>query len=156
MAYLPQAIEIDRSFPIDVFDFVSTGLWRRLGAWRSVSHRDADRIDAALATVGLIGFEDRALGTLSGGQMQRTLFARVLLQDASLILLDEPFTAIDAKTTSDLLDLIQSWHGQGRTILAALHDLDQVRLHFPRTLLLARELVAFGPTQAVLIRFPGD
>ena len=78
------------------------------------------------------------------------LFARLLLQDAAIILLDEPFRAVDTKTVGDLLRLISRWHGEGRTMIAALHDLDQVRQHFPKTLLLAREVVAWGPTKQVL------
>ena len=82
--------------------------------------------------------------------MQRMLFARVLLQDARLIVLDEPFNAIDAKTSADLLALVQRWHGEQRTVLAALHDMDLVRAHFPETLLLARGEVAWGATAQVL------
>jgi zinc/manganese transport system ATP-binding protein len=108
IAYLPQAAEIDRSFPITVFDLAAAGLWRRLGAWKGLGRRDVGQVESALAAVGLTGFEDRTLATLSGGQMQRVLFARVLLQDAAVILLDEPFTSIDTKTTSDLLDLVRA------------------------------------------------
>jgi zinc/manganese transport system ATP-binding protein len=78
------------------------------------------------------------------------LFARLLLQDARVIVLDEPFNAIDAKTCADLLDLVRRWHGEKRTILAALHDIDLVRTNFPETLLLAREKVAWGGTLNVL------
>ena len=150
IAYLPQTVDIDRSFPISVFDFVGTGLWRATGLFGGIGRRERDRIAAALASVGLNGFENRAIGTLSGGQTQRMLFARVLLQDARLIVLDEPFNAIDAKTAADLVALVRRWHGERRTVLAALHDLDTVRRHFPETLLLAREPVAWGPTAAVL------
>ena len=108
------------------------------------------RIEEAIAAVGLTGFERRSIGTLSGGQMQRALFARLLLQDAALILLDEPFTAIDAKTTADLLDLVRRWHAEERTIVAVLHDLDVVKRTFPDTLLIAREPVAWGETGSVL------
>jgi zinc/manganese transport system ATP-binding protein len=87
---------------------------------------------------------------LSGGQMQRLLFARVLLQDARVIVLDEPFNAMDAKTQADLLALVAHWHAEGRTVLAALHDMEMVRAHFPQTLLLAREAVAWGATSEVL------
>ena len=100
--------------------------------------------------VGLSGFEDRAIATLSGGQMQRMLFARLLLQDAHVIVLDEPFNAVDAKTSADLFDLVQRWHGERRTVLTAMHDIDFVRAHFPETLLLAREPVAWGHTANVL------
>ena len=150
IAYLPQAAEIDRSFPITVFDFVGTGLWRATGLFGGIGKAERGRIAAALAAVGLTGFENRTIGTLSGGQMQRLLFARVMLQDARLIVLDEPFNAIDAKTTADLLVLVQRWHDEGRTVLAALHDMDLVRANFPETLLLARGLVAWGPTAQVL------
>jgi zinc/manganese transport system ATP-binding protein len=82
--------------------------------------------------------------------MQRTLFARLLLQNAPLIVLDEPFNAVDAKTVADLFDLVRRWHGERRTVLAALHDLDLVKANFPEVLLLARELVAWGRTSEVL------
>ncbi len=82
--------------------------------------------------------------------MQRVLFARLLLQDARLIVLDEPFNAIDAKTSADLLQLVKLWHVEGRTVLAALHDMELVRAHFPETLMLAREPVGWGPTAQVL------
>jgi zinc/manganese transport system ATP-binding protein len=145
IAYLPQTADIDRSFPISVFDFVGTGLWRRTGFFGGIGKGSRKHIAQALAAVGLSGFENRGIGTLSGGQMQRMLFARVLLQDARLIVLDEPFNAVDAKTSSDLLALVRRWH-----VLAALHDMDLVRLHFPETLLLARGKVAWGPTAEVL------
>jgi zinc/manganese transport system ATP-binding protein len=151
IAYLPQTVDIDRSFPISVFDFVGTGLWRRIGFFGSMGGKsEREKIAQALATVGLSGFESRPIGTLSGGQMQRMLFARVLLQDARLIVLDEPFNAIDAKTSADLLALVGRWHAEKRTVLAALHDMDLVRAHFPETLLLARGLVGWGPTAEVL------
>lgn len=150
IAYLPQSVDIDRSFPISVFDFVGTGLWRATGFFGGMGRLARDKIAEALAAVGLSGFENRPIGTLSGGQMQRMLFARGLLQDARLIVLDEPFNAIDAKTSADLLALVKQWHGEGRTVLAALHDLDLVRNHFPETLLLARGQVAWGLTAEVL------
>jgi len=150
IAYLPQSVDIDRSFPISVFDFVGTGLWRFTGFFGGMGKSERDKIARAIAAVGLNGFENRSIGTLSGGQMQRMLFARVLLQDARLIVLDEPFNAIDAKTSADLLMLVRRWHGEGRTVLAALHDMDLVRNHFPETLLLARGPVAWGATAQVL------
>lgn len=150
IAYLPQSVDIDRSFPISVFDFVGTGLWRSVGFFGGMGRAARDKITDALAAVGLNGFENRSIGTLSGGQMQRMLFARVLLQDARLIVLDEPFNAIDAKTSADLLALVKRWHGEGRTVLAALHDMELVRNHFPETLLLARGPVGWGATADVL------
>jgi zinc/manganese transport system ATP-binding protein len=150
VAYLPQAAEIDRAFPINVYDLVAMGLWRRRGLFGGIGQADRSRIDAAIAAVGLTGFEARPIGTLSGGQMQRTLFARLLLQDARVILLDEPFTAVDAKTAADLFALVQRWHGERRTVVVALHDLELVRSGFPQALLLAREPVAWGATGAVL------
>ena len=150
IAYLPQAAEIDRSFPINVYDMVSMGLWRRAGLFGGIDRKARASIEQAIAAVGLTGFEGRAIATLSGGQMQRMLFARLLLQDARVIVLDEPFNAVDAKTSADLFDLVQRWHGEQRTVLTAMHDIDFVRTHFPETLLLAREPVAWGKTSTVL------
>jgi zinc/manganese transport system ATP-binding protein len=150
IAYLPQTVDIDRSFPISVFDLVGTGLWRSVGFFGGMGKDAREKIAQALSAVGLSGFENRTIGTLSGGQMQRMLFARVLLQDARLIVLDEPFNAIDAKTSADLLALIKRWHAEKRTVLAALHDMEFVRTNFPESLLLARGQVAWGPTTEVL------
>ena len=150
IAYLPQVNEIDRSFPISVYDMVAMGLWRGKGLFGGIGPRDRDTVESAIAAVGLTGFEPRAIGTLSGGQMQRMLFARLLLQDARVIVLDEPFNAIDTKTCDDLIDLVRRWHGEKRTVLTALHDIDFVRANFPETLLLAREPVAWGNTAVVL------
>ncbi len=150
IAYLPQTVDIDRSFPISVFDLVGTGLWRATGFFGGMGREAREKIAQALASVGLNGFENRPIGTLSGGQMQRMLFARVLLQDARLIVLDEPFNAVDAKTSADLLALVRRWHAEKRTVLAALHDMDIVRANFPETLLLARGQVAWGATAEVL------
>ncbi|MFC5508978.1 MULTISPECIES: zinc ABC transporter ATP-binding protein AztA [Hyphomicrobiales] len=150
LAYLPQQAELDRSFPIHVYDLVAMGLWNRAGIFGRIGGGAAAKIEAAIAAVGLAGFERRPIGALSGGQMQRALFARLLLQDADIILLDEPFTAIDARTTADLLALVQRWHGESRTVVAVLHDIETVRRAFPQTLLLARESVAWGATAEVL------
>jgi len=150
IAYLPQSADLDRTFPLPVYDLVAMGLWSRAGLFGGIGPQDRVRIEEAIGAVGLTGFERRPIGTLSGGQMQRALFARLLLQDASVILLDEPFTAIDAKTTADLLDLVRRWHEEARTVLAVLHDLDVVKRIFPKTLLIARQPVAWGETGRVL------
>ena len=150
VAYLPQQSEVDRQFPLTVFEMVSMGLWREIGAFARIRAVHLSRIRDSLAAVGLDGFERRAIGSLSGGQVQRVLFARLLLQDSPLVLLDEPFAAIDATTINDLIGVVKRWHGEGRTVLVVLHDLEAVREHFPETLLLARELVAHGPTAQVL------
>lgn len=150
IAYLPQAAEIDRSFPINVYDLVAMGFWRQSGAFGAIDPQAREAIHAALAAVGLTGFEARQIGTLSGGQMQRALFARILLQRATLILLDEPFAGVDEKTTLDLVAIIHRWHGEGRAVLAAVHDLPLVRAHFSDALLLARECVAWGRVPEVL------
>jgi zinc/manganese transport system ATP-binding protein len=150
VAYLPQSSEIGRGFPATVFDLVSLGLWKLRGMFGGLCRADRTAIADALIAVGLGGFATRPIDSLSGGQLQRALFARVILQDARLVLLDEPFNAIDGTTVTDLLALIHAWHGEGRTIVAVLHDLDLVRAHFPTTLLLARHAVGWGDTATVL------
>jgi zinc/manganese transport system ATP-binding protein len=150
IAYLPQQSDVDRSFPISVLDMVLLGSWRGMGAFGAASAAGIDGAVHAIEAVGLRGFEGRPLATLSAGQFQRALFARMLLQDAEIILLDEPFNAIDARTTSDLLALVRRWREDRRTVVCVLHDLEQVRANFPHTLLLARELIAAGPTEQAL------
>jgi zinc/manganese transport system ATP-binding protein len=150
IAYLPQGADVDRSFPVTVRELVGLGLWRRRGAFGALTAADRDSIAHALGAVGLDGFAARPIETLSGGQLQRALFARVIVQDAPVVLLDEPFAAVDERTIGDLVRLIAGWHGEGRTIIAVLHDLDLVRRHFPRALLLARTPIAWDETAVAL------
>jgi zinc/manganese transport system ATP-binding protein len=150
IGYLPQQADMDRHFPITVFELVALGAWHALGTTKKVNERVRSNTLSALQEVGLEGFAARRLGTLSVGQMQRALFARVLLMDAPLILLDEPFNAIDTRTTQDLIRVIRRWHAERRTVVAVLHDLEQVRQEFPCCLLLARQLIGWGATSEVL------
>lgn len=150
IAYLPQLAELDRSFPIDVWGLVALGAYARAGAFAALKRDTRNRIAAAIAAVGLEGFEQRPIASLSGGQMQRAVFARVMVQEAKLILLDEPLNAIDARTAERLIERVRSWRSEGRAIVTVLHDYDVIRAHFPSTLLLAREPIAWGPTQSAL------
>jgi zinc/manganese transport system ATP-binding protein len=150
VALLPQQSSIDRSFPLSCLDTVLFGLWGEAGPFRALGRDARARAEAALAAVGLRGFERRPVGAVSSGQFQRVLFARLLLQDAPVVLLDEPFNAVDARTAADLLSMVRRWHGEGRTVVAVLHDLDLVRSEFPETLLLARDCLGWGPTAEVL------
>jgi zinc/manganese transport system ATP-binding protein len=150
VAYLPQQADIDRSFPLRVLDLVLLGAWPQLGAFRGAGAAQRKQALQALGAVRLHGFEQRLIGELSVGQFQRVLFARLMLQDAPLILLDEPFAAIDSRTTADLMAVVRGWHAEQRTVIAVLHDLEQVRAHFPHTLLLAREGIAHGVTAQAL------
>jgi zinc/manganese transport system ATP-binding protein len=152
LAYLPQQSELNRDFPITVGELVTLGGWRSFGAFRRPPQHVADRMAETITATGLEGFTHRRVADLSVGELQRALFARLLLQDANVILLDEPFAAVDERTTEDLLQLVKRCHQGGRTIIAVLHDLDQVRDHFPSTLLLARSCIAWGETSAVLTK----
>jgi zinc/manganese transport system ATP-binding protein len=150
IAWLAQHSALDPSFPMDVQRMVAMGLWHRVGALGRFTAEHHRLCEEALAAVALGGFASRGLDTLSGGQLQRTRFARLILQDAPVVLLDEPFAAVDKRTSADLLALLRRWERQGKTVIVVLHDLAQVRAHFPLTLLLARERVAYGRTAEVL------
>ena len=150
IAYLPQHAEIERRFPISVIDTVLLGHWRQMGWAGAATEAMHEAARKALAAVGLDGFERRPIETLSVGQFQRVLFARLIVQNADLILLDEPFASVDWRTSKDLLHLVENWHREHRTVAAVLHDLEQVREYFPDTLLMARECVAWGATEDVV------
>lgn len=149
-AYLPQYTAVDHDFPVTVQEVISMGLWHKTGAFKGFLQEDKDLIHQAIHQVGLEGMENRLIKTLSGGQFQRMLFARIILEDSSLIILDEPFTAIDVHTSEALIKLIRSWHTQGKTILLVLHDLQMAKKYFENTIILARECIAWGKTKDVL------
>jgi len=151
LAYLPQSDSIDRDFPISVLEFAALGGWARIGALGRVPPELRSRGLSALQAVGLEQVAGRMLGDLSMGQFRRALFARVIVQDAAIVLLDEPFAGVDAATSEDLLRLMQRWHGEGRTVMVALHDLEQVLAIFPETVLLARKAIAWGETATALM-----
>ncbi|MFN7662735.1 MAG: metal ABC transporter ATP-binding protein [Alphaproteobacteria bacterium] len=148
--YLPQQADLDKTFPLTVREVVGMGLWPKLGSFTKYTTVHQEQITEALTRVGLLKFEHRRIDSLSGGQFQRMLFARIYVQDASLIILDEPFTAIDAQTCTHLINIILEWHKQGKTILVVLHNLDLVKKYFPETLLLGRSCIGWGPTKSVL------
>jgi zinc/manganese transport system ATP-binding protein len=150
IAFLRQLSGINQDFPLRVLEVVAMGAWAQVGAFGAMNHAVMHQIESALKQVGMQGFEQRLIDELSVGQLQRVLFARLIVQNAPIILLDEPFNALDASTTQDLLKIVHAWHANGRTVVAVLHDLAMVRAHFPQTLLMARELVAWGPTPEVL------
>ncbi len=150
LAYLPQLAAVDTDYPVTVEELIALGGWREFGAFRAPDLKMRLRASAAAATVGMTERLGRRIGELSVGELQRALFARLILQDAAVILLDEPFAAVDAQTTSVLLDRVAEWHREGRTIIAVLHDLDLVRARFPATLVLARHCIAWGATEAAL------
>lgn len=150
IAYLSQHAAFDRSFPISVREVVTMGLLPRIGSFGRVTAAHREEVAAAITTVGLAGHADRHVGALSGGQLQRAMFARLIVQDAPVILLDEPFASIDSHTTADLLALMARWRDEGRIVVAVMHDLDLAHRHFGWTMLLAHESVACGPTAEVL------
>jgi len=149
-AYLPQYT--GTTFDISVEDVVALGRYAHVGPWRALSRRDYDAIHRAMERVGVSALRHRALPTLSGGERQRVLIARALAQEAPVLLLDEPSAALDIGRQMELMALLADLHAEGRTILAALHDLRLAMEYFPRAILLrAGRLVAEGATAAVLV-----
>jgi zinc/manganese transport system ATP-binding protein len=150
LGYLPQVTELNSDYPLTVTELIVLGAWREFGAFRSPSPAVRHRAEEAAAIVRMDGLLHRRIGELSVGELQRALFARLMMQDPPLVLLDEPFAAVDAPTTAALLDLVSKWHCEGRTVIAVLHDLDLVRARFPSTLVLARRCVAWSQTETAL------
>ncbi len=146
VGYLPQSSAIARDYPLNVMQAACTGLWPEIGNAGALSASKKERVRAALKEVGLEGLETRQIGELSGGQFQRLLFARLMLQEPELFLLDEPFAAIDAETTAKLIQILIEAHQKGRTIICVLHDLLLIRKYFPESFVLAGKCMGRGHT----------
>lgn len=152
VAYLAQQQHLDRKFPLTVGETIAMGVFREVGLFRKYTEDQRIKMQRALDQVGLSAFSKVSLQALSGGQFQRVLFARLILQNAPIILLDEPFTGVDGRTLDDLMKLLHLWVKEGRLVIAVLHDVDLVQDHFPHTMLLARHFYKIGTTRDVLTR----
>jgi len=150
IAYLGQSATIDNHFPMRVKDAVTMGVWPQLGFWQGINNAMAERVENALLRTGLTHMADRPLFECSSGQLQRCFFARAIVQDAPTIILDEPFTAIDQTTESQLIDIIQQWRDEGRTLIIVLHDLSSVMGLADYCLLLGDGRGLFGKTDDVV------
>ncbi len=147
--YVPQTERSRLDYPVSALDVALMGTFSRLPWWRRPSRRDRAFARAALERVGLAQLMDTPFGDLSGGQRQRVLVARALVQDAPILLLDEPFTGIDRPSEQLLDTLLRELAAEGRGIMAATHDLEQARA-WDRVLCLNRRMVAFGDPADVL------
>ncbi len=158
IGYLSQMTEFDRRFPVRVRDLVAMGAWRGFGPWSGLwsslwsglDRPGQSRVAAALEAAHIPQLADQPLHTLSGGQLQRALFARVMLQDAPLILLDEPFSAVDQSTEAHLLSIIGGWRHEGRAVVLVVHDLSSVLDHCDQALLLGGGDATHGAVETVL------
>ena len=146
IGYLPQSSAVERDYPISVMQAVCTGFWPEIGNSLRVTEQHKQRARKALAVAALTGLEDRQIGQLSGGQFQKLLFTRLWLQDPEVILLDEPFSGVDAETTKRLMNLLLNWHAAGKTIICVLHDLLLIKKYFPQSFVLCGKCMGKGHT----------
>lgn len=150
VGYVPQRNRIDWRFPVSVGDVVMMGRVGKIGLLRRPSRHDWRQVEAALAQVEMSAFARRQIGELSGGQQQRVFLARVLAQEAELLLLDEPLAGLDMPSQEAILRILTRMRGQGMTVLIATHDLNQAAALFDKMILLNRRVVAYGPPATVL------
>ena len=147
IAYVEQKINIDYNFPIKVKECVSLGLFPSIPLFRSLNAKHWKKVQEALEIVGLADYSERQISQLSGGQFQRVLIARCLVQEADYILLDEPFVGIDSVSEEIIMNTLRDLKKAGKTVLIVHHDLSKVPNYFDQVLLVNREVIAFGPTK---------
>ena len=152
VAYVEQKVHIDYNFPIKVKECVSLGLYPSIPLFHTLKANHWKKVDEALEIVGLSDYADRQISQLSGGQFQRVLIARCLVQDADYILLDEPFVGIDSVSEEIIMNTLRDLKKAGKTILIVHHDLGKVAHYFDQVLLLNKELIAFGTTKETFIQ----
>lgn len=122
VALVPQAVAAGTGLPLTVADVVAMGTWRRLGAWRPMRRQDRDRVSAAIDAMGLSSLARRPVGTLSGGQRQRTFIAQALVQEADLLLLDEPMSGLDDRSRAAVAGAITAMASDGAAVVVVTHD----------------------------------
>ncbi|MDI9336242.1 MAG: ABC transporter ATP-binding protein [Gammaproteobacteria bacterium] len=150
IGYLPQVQNLNPQFPVRVIDFVAMGFWSKLGMFKRISTQDKEKLQHIFFQLNLGGFENRQVNELSMGQWQRVLIARLILQDPDILILDEPFNAMDNPSIEQFLGILQNWKIQKKLILTILHDYQLIHNHFELTMLIARELISYGDTKDVL------
>lgn len=149
VAYVPQREEVDWRFPVTVADVVMMGRYGRLGWVRRPGKRDRQVVAASLEQVGISHLADHAIGALSGGQQQRVFLARALAQEPHILLMDEPFTGVDATTQEAVLGILECLQERGVTLMVSTHDLNLAATRFERIILLNRRLIAYGSAEQV-------
>lgn len=152
VAYVPQAEEVDWSFPVLVEDVVMMGRFGHMGFLRRPSVNDREKVDQALARLGLTDLRHRQIGELSGGQKKRVFLARALAQEGKIILLDEPFTGVDVTTEDQIVALLRSLRDEGHVMLVSTHNLGSVPDFCDRTILVKGTVLAHGPTDTIFTR----
>ncbi|SFA98364.1 manganese/zinc/iron transport system ATP-binding protein [Amycolatopsis marina] len=150
VAYVPQQDSVAQDFPITAVEVVEMGRFPHRGWLRRLTREDDDLVAAAMDEVGVLDLAKQPIDELSGGQRQRVFLARALAQQADLVILDEPFTAVDARTESALLDVLSGLCARGRSVIAVHHDLRTVQERFDHAVLLAGTVVADGPAGTVV------
>ena len=149
VAYVPQSEEIDWDFPVLVEDVVMMGRYGHMGFLRRPRKADHEAVATALSRVNMQDFRKRQIGALSGGQRKRVFLARALAQDGQVILLDEPFTGVDVKTETQIIELLREMRDEGRVILVSTHNLGSVPEFCDRTVLVKGTVLAHGPTETI-------
>ena len=149
IAYVEQKNNIDFTFPITVRECVALGTYSSLKLFQKLGKDEWSKVDEALEKVNLSDFKARQIGSLSGGQFQRVLIARCLVQEADYIFLDEPFVGIDSVSETIIMDILQHLKAQGKTILIVHHDLSRVRIYFDDLIILNKKLISAGAVAQV-------
>ncbi len=152
IAYVPQAEEVDWSFPVLVQDVVMMGRYGHMGFFRKTRQQDILEVANALNRVGMTDFKDRQIGELSGGQRKRVFLARALAQKSKIILLDEPFTGVDVKTETAIIELLGEMRKEGKIMLVSTHNLGSVPEFCDRTILIKETVLAYGKTENTFTR----
>jgi manganese/iron transport system ATP-binding protein len=149
VAYVPQSEEVDWTFPVSVRDVVMMGRYGHMNILRIPRAADRAAVAAALERVGMGALADRQIGELSGGQRKRVFLARAMAQGAELLLLDEPFTGVDATTEQAIIALLKGFREEGRIVLVSTHDLGSIPEFCDEVVLVNRTVLASGPTTEV-------